>query len=140
MNMGDPILQRDGPVLKKRAPLSQSFTMETMLSFADSSSSQDEADDEEDSEEEEEPEDWVEPANNVEDCEDLKNGKHRSLSLVRTEFSSQPDLPTFIQVSIRTHLTIHATLERKTLFEALSLNFYILGLHLPWSLSWRLHS
>ena len=80
--------------------------METMLSFADSSSSsQDEADDEEEEsgeeeEEEKENEDWVKPTDDGEDCEELTNGKHRSLSLVRTEFSSQPDLPTFIQVSM----------------------------------------
>ena len=110
----DPILQqkqhnypapkeRDYPA-QKRAPLSQSFTMETMLSFADSSSSQDEADDEEESEEEEkELKDWVK-ATDGKDYEELTNGtagQHRSLSLVRTEFSSQPDLPTFIQVSLR---------------------------------------
>ena len=104
--------QRDHPV-RKRAPLSQSFTMETMLSFADSSSSQDEADDEEDSEEENEEEekenqlkDWVR-ATDGKGYNELKNGtagQHRSLSLVRTEFSSQPDLPTFIQVSFLTRL------------------------------------
>ena len=101
----DPILQQKqhNYPATKRAPLSQSFTMETMLSFADSSSSQDEADDEEESEEEEKEnkvkEDWIKTT----DCEDLTNGKaggHRSLSLVRTEFSSKLDLPTFIQVSL----------------------------------------
>ena len=77
--------------------------METMLSFADSSpSSQDEADDEEEEsdeeeEDEKEKEDWFKP---TDDGEELRNEKHRSLSLVRTEFSSQPDLPTFIQVSM----------------------------------------
>ena len=76
--------------------------METMLSFADSSSSQDEADDEEDSEEEDE--DWVKDVEP--EFEELANGKHRSLSLVRTEFSSQPDLPTFIQVSIRSFIQL----------------------------------
>ena len=97
--------QPDFPAPRKRAPLSQSFTMETMLSFADSSSSsQDEADDEEEESEEEEEEDekekedWVKP---TDDGEELRNEKNdRSLSLVRTEFSSQPDLPTFIQVSM----------------------------------------
>ena len=128
----DPILQQkqlNNPV-PKRAPLSQSFTMETMLSFADSSSSQDEADDEEESEEEEKEnkvkEDWVKAT----DCEDLTNGKaggHRSLSLVRTEFSSQPDLPTFIQVSFCLHLSVSFNI------------VHLLGLHLPRSLSWRLH-
>ena len=88
----------------KRAPLSQSFTMETMLSFADSDSSQDEADDEEESEEDEKENELEDPveAGDVGDFKDLRNGKsggHRNLSLVRTEFSSQPDLPTFIQVS-----------------------------------------
>ena len=96
--------------VRKRAPLSQSFTMETMLSFADSSSSQDEADDEEDSEDENEKEnqvkDWVR-ATDGKDYDELTNGtagQHRSLSLVRTEFSSQPDLPTFIQVSFLARL------------------------------------
>ena len=84
--------------------------METMLSFADSSSSsQDEADDEEDSEEENEEEgkeDWVR-ATDGKDYDELTNGtagQHRSVSLVRTEFSSQPDLPTFIQVSFLARL------------------------------------
>ena len=76
--------------------------METMLSFADSDSSQDEADDEEESEEDEKENELEDPVEAVDvgDFKDLiKAGGHRNLSLVRTEFSSQPDLPTFIQVS-----------------------------------------
>ena len=87
------LVQNDRPA--KRAPLSQSFTMETMLSFADSSSSQDEADDEEDSEDEEEDD---EKGTSVEREEDRDACEGRHLSLVRSQFSSQPDLPSFIKV------------------------------------------
>ena len=69
--------------------------METMLSFADSSSSQDEADDEEDSEDEEEDD---EKGTSVEREEDRDACEGRHLSLVRSQFSSQPDLPSFIKV------------------------------------------
>ena len=87
------LVQNDRPA--RRAPLSQSFTMETMLSFADSSSSQDEADDEEDSDDEEEDD---EKGTSVKREEDRDACEGRHLSLVRSQFSSQPDLPSFIKV------------------------------------------
>ena len=97
-------MQNDRPA--KRAPLSQSFTMETMLSFADSSSSQDEADDEEDGEDEEEDD---EKGTSVKREEDRDACEGRHLSLVRSQFSSQPDLPSFIKVyqAKEKHFVLH---------------------------------
>ena len=77
-----------------RAKLSQSFTTETMMTSVETSSS---------SEEEDEYKAKV-----VDEEEDLEYSRRRfsSLSLVRTLFSSQPDLPTYLKV--------HLLVSRKT--------------------------
>ena len=124
------LVQNDRPA--RRAPLSQSFTMETMLSFADSSSSQDEADDEEESEDEEEDD---EKGTSVKREEDRDACEGRHLSLVRSQFSSQPDLPSFIKVyqAKDQHFVSHFV----QVFSHLS---YIGFVYFPGPLSWGLFS